>query len=96
MKSLSNNQTIHEVPTLFCDNKSAIQSAHNAQDNEAQRHIDIKAHFLRDTIIRGELQVKFIPGSQNPADAQTKPLGEPTLKIHRALHHLALHTSAAG
>jgi hypothetical protein len=92
MQSLSDDQTIHAVPILFCDNKSAIQTAHKAQDNEAQRHIDIKAHFIRDTIVRGEINVKFIPGTQNPADAQTKPLGEPTFKIHRALHHLALHT----
>ena len=88
MQSLSTDQTVHSTPILFCDNKSAIQAAHNAQDNEQQRHIDIKAHFLRDTIIRKEIKLQFIPGTENPADAHTKPLGEPKFKIFREQHHL--------
>ena len=32
------------IPVLHMDNKSAIQSAINAQDNERQRHIDLRAH----------------------------------------------------
>ena len=69
------------MPVLFMDNKSAIQSALNAQDNEKQRHIDLRSHYLRDTCTREEISVQFVPGSMNPADAQTKALG--ATKFHQ-------------
>ena len=70
-----------DMPVLFMDNKSAIQSALNAQDNEKQRHIDLRSHYLRDTCTREEISIQFVPGSMNPADAQTKALGN--TKFHQ-------------
>ena len=70
-----------DMPTLYMDNKSAIQAALNAQDNEKQRHIDLRSHYLRDTCTREEIDIQFVPGSLNPADAQTKALG--ATKFHQ-------------
>ena len=64
-----------DMPILYMDNKSAIQAALNAQDNEKQRHVDLRSHYLRDTCTREEIDIQLVPGSMNPAGAQTKALG---------------------
>ena len=89
IKSISPN-TRKNVPSpvLHIDNKSAIHAAQNAQDNEKQRHIDIRAHFLRDLVTRKSLHFQFISGLENPADAQTKPLGDVKFGAYRNFHSL--------
>lgn len=88
MHSLSADKTNHPPPILYVDNKSAIAVAQNAQDNEKQRHIDMRAHFLRDCVSRFDIELKFIPGAENPADNQTKPLGDTKFGVFRKRHHL--------
>ena len=61
--------------------RTIIQAALNAQDNEKQRHIDLRSHYLRDTCTREEINIQFVPGSLNPAGAQTKALG--ATKFHQ-------------
>ena len=92
MQSLSNNKQKHDVPTLYVDNQSAIHTAQNAQDNEKQRHIDMRAHVLRDNVSRKEISLCFIPGVDNPADNQTKPLGDTKFRQFRDRHHLVART----
>ena len=81
---------VHHVPTLYLDNKSAIQCAQNAQDNEKQRHIDLRAHFLRDSVSRNDVSLGFISGATNPADNMTKPLGDAKFRQFRDVHNLEL------
>ena len=88
MKSLSPNARNVSSPVLHIDNKSAIHAAQNAQDNEKQRHIDMRAHFLRDLVTRKSLHLQFISGLENPADAQTKPLGDVKFSAYRNFHNL--------
>ena len=76
------------APVLHMDNKSAIQSAINAQDNERQRHIDLRAHFLRDVVTREGLRLECVPGTDNPSDAMTKSLGETLFTKYRTRGHL--------
>ena len=95
MQSLSDAKQKHDVPTLYVDNKSAIHCAQNAQDNEKQRHIDMRAHVLRDNVARKEISLCFIPGADNPADNQTKPLGDTKFKQFRDRHHLVARMDAS-
>ena len=88
MKSLSPNARNVSSPVLHIDNKSAIHAAQNAQDNEKQRHIDMRAHFLRDLVTRKALHLQFISGLENPADPQTKPLGDVKFSAYRNFHNL--------
>jgi hypothetical protein len=40
------------------------------------KHIDIRAHFIRDCVNRHLIKVQHIPGVDNPTDLLTKPLAK--------------------
>jgi hypothetical protein len=40
------------------------------------KHIDIRAHFIRDCINKELIDVHHVPGSENPSDLLTKPLNK--------------------
>jgi hypothetical protein len=45
--------TLNHVP-LLCDNESAINIAYNPCEHSRTKHIDIRYHFLRDHVIKGD------------------------------------------
>jgi hypothetical protein len=94
MQSLALDVLDHPT-VLFLDNKSAIFAVTKAQDNERQRHIDLRAHCVRDSVTRKDMKLRFIPGAENPADAQTKPLGDTKFHKFRNFYQLvATHSTA--
>ena len=70
--------------TLFVDNNSAIALMKNAVFHGRSKHIDIKYHFIRECIERGEIMVKRVGTNEQKADALTKPLpgGKLTVMNH--------------
>ena len=46
--------TFEKVP-LFCDNTSAINIAKNHVQHSRTKHIDIRFHFLRDHVEKGDV-----------------------------------------
>ncbi|GJS94905.1 hypothetical protein Tco_0801873 [Tanacetum coccineum] len=44
------------------------------------KHIDIRYHFIRDHILKRDIELHFIPTQYQLADIFTKPLDEPTFK----------------
>ncbi|GJY83744.1 retrovirus-related pol polyprotein from transposon TNT 1-94 [Tanacetum coccineum] len=44
------------------------------------KHIDIRYHFIRDHILKGDIKLHFIPTQYQLANIFTKPLDEPTFK----------------
>ena len=59
---------------LYCDNQGTVTCTHDPQSHSRMKHIDIRAHFIRDSVNRRLVDVHHIPGTQNPADLLTKPL----------------------
>ena len=59
---------------LYVDNKSAIDLAKNPVFHGRSKHIDIRYHFIRDCVERGEICIKHIPGEEQRADILTKAL----------------------
>lgn len=57
---------------IKCDNQSAIQLAETDAYKSRSKHIDIKHHFLRDEISKGNIRVDYIPTEQMVADHLTK------------------------
>ncbi|GJU60982.1 hypothetical protein Tco_1238748 [Tanacetum coccineum] len=81
MKSqLTNYDIIYEKVPIFCDNTSAIAISNNLVMHSRTKHIDIKYHFIRDHILKGDSELHFIPTQYQLADIFTKPLDEPTFK----------------
>ena len=88
VRSLSPDQRLASHPVLKMDSLTAKTCAENPSDNEKQRHIDLRAHYLRDCVTRGDFAIEHIPGSENPADQLTKSLPEATMSKFREFHHL--------
>ncbi|GJU57904.1 hypothetical protein Tco_1235670, partial [Tanacetum coccineum] len=81
MKSqLTNYDIIYEKLPIFCDNTSAIAILNNPVLHSRTKHIDIRYHFIRDHILKGDIELHFILTQYQLADIFTKPLDELTFK----------------
>ncbi|GKA39195.1 hypothetical protein Tco_0731746 [Tanacetum coccineum] len=81
MKSqLTDYDIIYEKVPIYCDNTSAIAILNNLVLHSRTKHIDIRYHFIRDHIIKGDIELHFIPTQYQLVDIFTKPLDEPTFK----------------
>ncbi|GKC99615.1 hypothetical protein Tco_1169890 [Tanacetum coccineum] len=68
------------VPILY-DNTSAIAISNNPVLHSRTKHIDIRYHFIRDHILKGDIELHFIPTQYQLADIFTSLcLDEPTFK----------------
>ena len=65
--------TFKSVP-LMCDNSSAICLAKNPVLHGKVKHINVRFHFLRDNIEKGDVELKYIDTKNQLADILTKPL----------------------
>ncbi|GJZ38467.1 hypothetical protein Tco_0585030 [Tanacetum coccineum] len=81
MKSqLTDFDIIYEMISIFCDNTNAIAISNNPVLHLRTKHIDIRYHFIRDHILKGDIELHFIPTQYQLDDIFTKPLDEPTFK----------------
>jgi hypothetical protein len=64
-----------KVP-LLCDNESTIKIAYNPVLHGKTKHIEIRNHFIRDHIARGDIVLSYIGTKEQLADIFTKPLDE--------------------
>ncbi|GJS50185.1 hypothetical protein Tco_0600306 [Tanacetum coccineum] len=81
MKSqLTDYDIIYEKVPIFYDNTSAIAISNNLVLHSRTKNIDIRYHFIRDHILKGDIELHFIPTQYQLVDIFTKPLDEPTFK----------------
>ncbi|GKA62701.1 retrovirus-related pol polyprotein from transposon TNT 1-94, partial [Tanacetum coccineum] len=79
MKSQLSDYDIHyKMVPIFCDNTSAITIFNNPVLHSRTKHIDIRYYFIRDHILKGDIELHFIPTKYQLDDIFTKPLDEPT------------------
>ncbi|GJU42573.1 retrovirus-related pol polyprotein from transposon TNT 1-94 [Tanacetum coccineum] len=79
IKSQLSDYDIHyKMVPIFCDNISAIEISNNPVLHSRTKHINIRYHFIRDHILKGDIELHFIPTEYQQADIFTKPLDEPT------------------
>ena len=72
--------------TIFCDKLSSINLSKNPINHSRTKHIDIRHHFLRDSIEKDIINLDFISSENQLADIFTKPLNENTfVKLRREL-----------
>ena len=48
------------APKLWCDNVSALAIAYNPVFNARTKHVEVDYHFVREKVLREDLQVHYI------------------------------------
>ncbi|GJU59642.1 hypothetical protein Tco_1237408 [Tanacetum coccineum] len=81
MKSqLTDYDIIYEKYHIIVDNTSAIANSNNLVLHSRTKHIDIRYHFIRDRVLKGDIELHVIPTQYQLVVIFTKPLDEPTFK----------------
>lgn len=72
--------------SLKCDNTSAINILKNPIMHSRTKHIDIRHHFLRDHVLKGDIGISFIDTRNQLTNIFTKSLSQDAFyKIRREL-----------
>jgi hypothetical protein len=66
---------LERVP-LLCDNESAVKLANNPVQHSRTKHKDIRPHFLRYHVAKGDISLEGVRMEDQLVDIFTKPLDE--------------------
>ena len=78
LKQLLSELGINTGPiTIKVDSQGALDLATNARFSQKTKHIDIRHHFIRDHIEKGDIVLQYVPTDRMTADILTKPLARP-------------------
>jgi len=69
------NIFLNHIP-LKCDNTSVINLTKNPIMHSRTKHIEIRHHFLRDHINKGNYEIEYVDTKHQLADIFTKPLAK--------------------
>ncbi|WRX26838.1 Reverse transcriptase [Theobroma cacao] len=67
--------SMNNIP-IYCDNKSVINISKNPVQHSRTKHIEIRHHFVRDHVVKGDIKIEFVNTLHQLADIFTKPLNE--------------------
>ncbi|KAM1900185.1 hypothetical protein ACFX14_029161 [Malus domestica] len=67
-------------PRLWCDNISALAVASNPVYQARMRHVEVDYHYVREKVVRKELQVGYVATADQIADFLTKGLSSPRFR----------------
>ena len=78
--------TVATGSTVFGDNQSAIAVSKNGVKGERTKHVDVKYHFVTETVAQGSVKLQWVPTADQEADIFTKALAAPVFdKFRKAL-----------
>jgi len=60
---------------IYCDSQSAIAIGKNPVQHRRTKHIQIKYHFVRESVKNGNIKLEYCKSEEQLADALTKALG---------------------
>ncbi|KAJ9547788.1 hypothetical protein OSB04_020331 [Centaurea solstitialis] len=61
---------------IYCDSKSTIQIMENLIQHSRTKHIDIRYHFIKDHVKKGNIDLYFVESERQLADLFTKSFDE--------------------
>ena len=59
---------------LYCDNKAAIEIAHNPVQHDRTKHVEVDRHFIKEKLDSHIILFPFVPTEEQLADILTKAL----------------------
>lgn len=71
-----------DATTIYEDNNGCIKLANNPLILSRSKHIDIRHHFIRQTITNGKVKLLAIPSAENRSDIMTKAIPRPLFERH--------------
>ncbi|GJY76125.1 retrovirus-related pol polyprotein from transposon TNT 1-94 [Tanacetum coccineum] len=75
---LADYDVLYDKVPIFCDNTSAIAISNNIVLHSRKKYIEIKYHFIRDHILKCDIELQFVPTNMQLAGIFIKPLAEPS------------------
>ena len=72
---LDYSANFNKIP-LLCDSESVVKLATNPVQHSRTKHIDVRNHFLRDHVGKGDITICAIGMEDQLADIFTKPMDE--------------------
>lgn len=84
MKELGLHSRTGSASVVYGDNQSTIAVSNNGIKGERTKHVDIKYHFVTETVERGDVVLKWIPTTEQQADIFTKALPAPAFELLRS------------
>jgi hypothetical protein len=67
----------------MCDSTSAISVAKNPVLHTKTKHLEVRYHFMRDNVEKGNIDLIHVPTEKQLADILTKPLDQTTFAYLR-------------
>ncbi|CAM8884643.1 unnamed protein product [Rhodiola kirilowii] len=90
-QQLSDYGVITNCAKILCDNTSAINISKNPVQFSRTKHIEIRYHFLRDSVEKGTIEMEYCRTEEQIADIFTKALHrEPYDKLRLELGMVSL------
>ncbi|KAI3513013.1 hypothetical protein L1887_20337 [Cichorium endivia] len=68
-----NQEVDYSIP-LLCDNMSSIHLAENPTFHARTKHIEVHYHFIREKVLKGEIDLRYVRTENQVADSLTKSL----------------------
>lgn len=82
MRSLFRDLSVFlSTPLIWCDNISSISLASNLVLHANTKHLEVDYHYVRDKVVRKELDVCYVCTTDQVADVFTKGLSSPRFKL---------------
>ena len=76
----------------MCNNNSAVTMGKNLVQHKRTKHIDVRHHFLRDKVEKGNIVLTYCPTEEQIADIFTKALSKDQFESNRLkLGMMTLH-----
>lgn len=59
---------------IYCDSESVISISHTPIQHSKMKHIEVWYHFIKDHILKGNIELIFVPTHEEISDVFTKAL----------------------
>ena len=77
------NQKQHDPTSVFEDNQGAMSLSKNPKNHARTKHIDVKYHYVRQSVENEVIDVLYLPTADMIADTLTKGLAKPKFEKFR-------------
>ena len=69
------------TPIVWCDNLATKSMAENPVFHSRTKHVGVDVHFIREKVENGEVEIRYVPTSDQLADILTKSLPRDRFKL---------------